>query len=60
MDSLFFQSITQFRVDFDDEGKPIGSPKYIKGYTTPMYGTKKPIKVKVQELKATVGEEIEL
>jgi hypothetical protein len=58
--TLFFQTITQFRVDFDDEGKPVGSPKYIKGFTTPMYGTRKPIKSKVREIKAVVGEQVEI
>jgi hypothetical protein len=58
MDSLFFQTIIQTRVDFDEQGKPIGSPKLIKSWTSPIYGTKKIAKGKAQEIKATIGEEV--
>jgi hypothetical protein len=60
MDSLFFQTIIQTRVDFDEQGKPIGAPKLIKSWTTNIYGTKKVVKAKAVEIKATIGEEVEI
>lgn len=58
MTKVYYQSIAQFYIELDDEGKPIGSPKFLKGWTSPMYGTKKEKKVKPKELTVKAEEEI--